>query len=71
MYNKQKKKMKEQLKIKKANTEISQEPVNIRLILSGDINEPIKLKKRRLIIPDVKVGVKLPKRKSLNNQEPS
>ena len=42
-------------------------PLNIRAILSGKIDEPIVLNKHKLSIPDVTVGVKVPKEKGKLN----
>ena len=38
-------------------------PLNIKTILSGKVDEPIILNKQNLLIPDVTVGVKIPKGK--------
>ena len=38
-------------------------PLNIRTILIGKVNDPIILNKHNLLIPDIKVGVKIPKGK--------
>lgn len=52
-------------------SEINIEPLNIRKILSGNIDDPIDLNKQTLNIPNVKVGVKTTKKGKLDINIPN